>query len=265
MTITESGMLTLINPVPRAEPFDHPDWVFEAAAENVRGRLISCNGNRMQRFEGVLDLVFDGEVVVLDYAERPPFNELHRKTISQDNDKLRGNAVMTKPFAALAWPLAAALLVFNGVAGAAQFLPYHPLTMVVPFAAGGPTDVLGRVIAGRMSEVLGQNVVVDNVVGAGGMIGSARVAYAAPDGYQFVLGTVGTHAQEQTLYKHPPYDATTDFTPVILIAVVPLVLETRKDLQVSNFRDFVAYAKRHQGGCSALPAPVRRRISVACC
>jgi tripartite-type tricarboxylate transporter receptor subunit TctC len=156
--------------------------------------------------------------------------------------------MMTKPFAALAWSLAAALLAFNGIAGAAQFLPSHPLTMVVPFAAGGPTDVLGRVIAGRMSEVLGQNVVVENVVGAAGMTGSARVAFAAPDGYQFVLGTVGTHAEEQTIYKHPPYDATTDFTPVILIAEVPLVLETRKNLPVRNFRDFVTYAKTHQGG-----------------
>jgi tripartite-type tricarboxylate transporter receptor subunit TctC len=173
---------------------------------------------------------------------RAPINGVIRH--SQGNDKLRGNAMMTKPFAALAWSLAAALLAFNGVASAAQF-PDHPLTMVVPFAAGGPTDVLGRVIAGRMSEVLRQNVVVENIVGAAGMTGSARVAYAVPDGYQFVLGTVGTHAEEQTLYKHPPYDATTDFTPVILIAEVPLVLETRKDLPVRNFKDFVAYAKAH--------------------
>jgi tripartite-type tricarboxylate transporter receptor subunit TctC len=152
----------------------------------------------------------------------------------------------TKPFAAPLWSLAAALLAFiNSAAGAAQF-PDHPLTMVVPFAAGGPTDVLGRIIAGRMSEVLGQNVVVENVSGAGGMTGSARVANAAPDGYQLVLGTVGTHAQGQTLYKHPLYDAAADFTPVILIAEVPLVLETRKDLPVGNFKDFVAYAKAHQ-------------------
>jgi tripartite-type tricarboxylate transporter receptor subunit TctC len=97
-----------------------------------------------------------------------------------------------------------------------------------------------------MSQVLGQNVVVENVGGAGGMTGSARVANAAADGYQFVLGTVGTHAQGQTLYKHPLYDAAADFTPVILIAEVPLVLETRKDLPVGNFKDFVAYAKAHQ-------------------
>jgi hypothetical protein len=97
----------------------------------------------------------------------------------------------------------------------AQNFPDRPMTMVIPFAAGGPTDVLGRVIAGRMSEILGQQVIVENIGGAGGMTGSEHVAKAAPDGYQFVLGTVGTHAQGQTLYKHPLYNAATDFTPVI--------------------------------------------------
>ena len=141
--------------------------------------------------------------------------------------------------------LAATLFVFSGPVRADKF-PDHPLTMVVPFAAGGPTDVLGRIIAARMGQVLGQNVVVENIDGAGGMIGSARVANAKPDGYQFVLGTVGTHAQGQTLYKHPLYNAATDFTPVILIAEVPLVLEMRKDLPVNNFKEFVAYAKENQ-------------------
>ena len=128
----------------------------------------------------------------------------------------------------------------------AQDFPNRPLTMIIPFAAGGPTDILGRVIAGRMSEILKQQVVVENVGGAGGMTGSARVANAPPDGYQFVLGTVGTHAQGQTLYKHPLYNSVTDFTPVILIANVPIVLETRKDLPVNNFKEFVAYAKANQ-------------------
>jgi tripartite-type tricarboxylate transporter receptor subunit TctC len=118
--------------------------------------------------------------------------------------------------------------------------------MIIPFAAGGPTDVLGRLVAARMSEVLGQQVVVENINGAGGQTGSLRVANAAPDGYEFVLATVGTHAQGQTLYKHPLYNAVTDFTPVILIAQIPLVLETRKDLPVNNFKDFVAYAKENQ-------------------
>jgi len=141
--------------------------------------------------------------------------------------------------------LAAAALAFAAPAQAEKF-PDRPVTMIIPFAAGGPTDILGRLVAARMSEVLGEQVVVENINGAGGMTGSARVANAAPDGYQFVLATVGTHAQGQTLYKHPLYNAVTDFTPVILIANVPLVLETRKDLPVDNFKDFAAYAKANQ-------------------
>ena len=86
--------------------------------------------------------------------------------------------------------------------------------MVIPFAAGGPTDVLGRVMAQRMGEVLGQTVIVENIGGAGGMTGGKRVADAKPDGYTMLLGTVGTQAQGQTLYKHPLYNAVTDFTPV---------------------------------------------------
>jgi tripartite-type tricarboxylate transporter receptor subunit TctC len=98
--------------------------------------------------------------------------------------------------------------------------------MVIPFAAGGPTDVLGRVMAQRMGEVLGQQVVVENVGGAGGMTGSKRVADAAPDGYTFVLGTVGTHAQGQSLYKKPLYNAIDDFTPVALARWNPACLVT---------------------------------------
>jgi tripartite-type tricarboxylate transporter receptor subunit TctC len=136
-------------------------------------------------------------------------------------------------------------LSFAGVAHAQDF-PSRPMTMIIPFAAGGPTDVLGRVVAARMSEVLGQQVVVENVGGAGGMTGSARVAQSAPDGYTFVLGTVGTHAQGQTLYKKPLYNAATDFTPVALIAEVPIVLIAKKDLPASNLKEFVAYAKQNQ-------------------
>jgi tripartite-type tricarboxylate transporter receptor subunit TctC len=131
-------------------------------------------------------------------------------------------------------------------AASAQEFPTRPMTMVIPFAAGGPTDVLGRIVAARMGEVLGQNVLVENIGGAGGMSGSARVAQAKPDGYTMVLGTVGTHAQGQTLYKRPLYNAATDFTPVALIAEVPLVLITRKDLPVNNLKEFVDYAKKNQ-------------------
>ena len=139
----------------------------------------------------------------------------------------------------------AALLAVPGMAGAQDF-PTRPMTMVIPFAAGGPTDLLGRVIAAKMGEILKQNVIVENVGGAGGQTGSKRVAVAKPDGYSFVLGTVGTHAQGQTLYKHPLYNAETDFTPVGLIAEVPIVLIARKDLPANNLKEFVAYAKANE-------------------
>jgi len=131
-------------------------------------------------------------------------------------------------------------------AALAQAYPNKPMTMIIPFAAGGPTDVLGRVMAQRMSELLGQQVIVENVGGAGGMTGSKRVADAAPDGYTLVLGTVGTHAQSQTIYKKPLYHSVTDFTPVALVAEVPIVLITRKDLPVTNLKEFIAYAKANQ-------------------
>ena len=137
------------------------------------------------------------------------------------------------------------LLAVTGTA-LAQTYPARPLTMIIPFAAGGPTDVLGRVMAQRMGEILGQQVVVENVGGAGGMTGSKRVVDAAPDGYTFVLGTVGTHAQSQTMYKKPLYNTVADFTPVALIAEVPIVLITRKDLPVNDFKEFIAYAKANQ-------------------
>ena len=138
-----------------------------------------------------------------------------------------------------------ALLLLTGAA-TAQNYPTHPMVMVIPFAAGGPQDVLGRIIGQRMSEILGQQVIIENVGGAGGMTGSVRVAKATPDGYTFVLGSVGTHAQNQSLFKQPLYDAASDFTPVALIAETPIALITRKDLPPNNFKEFVAYAKTHQ-------------------
>jgi tripartite-type tricarboxylate transporter receptor subunit TctC len=139
----------------------------------------------------------------------------------------------------------AALAALLGPA-AAQDYPNRPITMVIPFAAGGPTDVLGRVVAARMSEILGQQLIVENVGGAGGMTGANKVKVAAPDGYQILLGTVGTQAQVQNLVAKPLYNAATDFQPVALLAEVPLVLIVRKDLPVSNIKEFVEYTKKNQ-------------------
>ena len=97
-----------------------------------------------------------------------------------------------------------------------------------------------------MGEILGQQVAVENVGGAGGMTGSARVMQAAPDGYTLLLASVGTHAQNQTLYKKPLYDAANDFTPVGLLAETPIALITKPDLPPNNFKEFIAYAKENQ-------------------
>jgi tripartite-type tricarboxylate transporter receptor subunit TctC len=118
--------------------------------------------------------------------------------------------------------------------------------MVVPFAAGSGSDIAGRIVATRLSEVLGQPVIVENVSGAGGMTGAYRVAKAAPDGYRFVLGTAGTHAVNQTLYTKPLYDAATDFTPVTLVAEQPTVLIAHNELPADHLVEFIAYAKAHQ-------------------
>src|ERR1700716_1845288 len=121
---------------------------------------------------------------------------------------------------AAAWPLAAcvrqtlaalAALVTAIAQATAQDWPTRPVTMVYPFTAGSSADVLGRLFASRISELLGQPIIFENVGGAGGMTGSNRVAKAAPDGYQFVLGSVGIHAQNQWLYKQPAYNAAKDF------------------------------------------------------
>jgi len=129
---------------------------------------------------------------------------------------------------------------------AGETWPTRPMTMVVPFAAGGTVDPLGRVLAAGLSQVLGQSVIVENVGGAGGTLGTNRVAKGAPDGYQFVFGSVGSFAQSQSLYRHPPYNTLTDFAPVALVAQQAIVLAARKDLPVRDLREFIAYTKANE-------------------
>ena len=125
----------------------------------------------------------------------------------------------------------------------AQDWPTRPVTMVVPFAAGGAFDVIARVFSPHLSHSLGQQVIVENVGAAAGIVGTNRVAKATPDGYQFLFGSVGTHAYNQTLYKKLPYNAATDFAPVALIVEQPMVLLTRKDFPANTLQEFIAYVK----------------------
>jgi len=132
-------------------------------------------------------------------------------------------------------------------ASAQQSYPARPITVIVPFAAGGPTDVLARILGQHMSQTLGQQLVIENVTGAGGSIGAARVARAAPDGYTMVMGNLGTHAAAVGLYKTLSYDPRVDFEPVMLVATTPMVLVVRKNLQVDTLSDFITYAKANRG------------------
>jgi tripartite-type tricarboxylate transporter receptor subunit TctC len=125
----------------------------------------------------------------------------------------------------------------------AQNYPTRAITMVVPFAAGGTFDVMGRILAAKMSEILGQSVIVENTTGAAGIIGVNRVINAQPDGYTVLFGSVGTHAYNQSIYKKPRYHAATDFTPVTLFAEQPMVLEARKDFPAGTMQEFSAYVK----------------------
>jgi tripartite-type tricarboxylate transporter receptor subunit TctC len=140
----------------------------------------------------------------------------------------------------------ALLLLLAAPAGAQEWRPTHPITLVVPFVAGGGIDSSARLQAAKMSELFGQQIVVENVGGAAGMTGSARVAKATPDGYTFLIGNSGTHAYSQSLRKHPLYDSAKDFTPIGLVTESPRILLARKNLPVNNLQEFIAYVKKNQ-------------------
>lgn len=142
--------------------------------------------------------------------------------------------------------LAALIALTLGGPAAAQDWPTRTVTMVVPFPAGGPIDFIGRMMAQKLSERLGQQVIVENVGGAGGMNGAARVAKAPPDGSMFLFGNQGTHTFSQLLYKKPLYKAVTDFAPVAVVVENVKFLAVRKDFPAKTLPEFIAYAKANQ-------------------
>src|SRR5262245_10674731 len=129
------------------------------------------------------------------------------------------------------------------MSASAQGWPNLTLTMVVPFPAGGPIDFVGRLLAPPMSELLGQQIIIENVGGAGGATGSNRIAKAPADGTQFLIGNSGTHTYSQLLYKKPLYNAVTDFAPVAVFVENSKVLVTRKDFPADTLPAFINYAK----------------------
>ncbi|MGA0596046.1 tripartite tricarboxylate transporter substrate-binding protein [Enterovirga sp. CN4-39] len=142
-----------------------------------------------------------------------------------------------------AWAALAAVLTLASPAAAQDAFPQRQITMVVPFAAGGTTDVIGRIMADDMSRTLGQQILVENVTGAGGTVGVGRVMKAAPDGYTLLMGNLGTQAASVGLYPKLAYDPRTDFEPIMNAAATPMLVVAKKDLPVKDFREFVALLK----------------------
>jgi tripartite-type tricarboxylate transporter receptor subunit TctC len=136
---------------------------------------------------------------------------------------------------------------FAALAHAQTTYPAKPIRLVVPFPAGGTTDILARAVAQKLTESMGQPVVVDNRAGAGGNIGADLVAKSPPDGYTLLMGTVGTHAINASLYAKMPYDHVRDFAPVILVAGVPNVLVVTPGLPVKSVQELIAYGKANPG------------------
>ena len=140
--------------------------------------------------------------------------------------------------------LAAFVFTFSGLASA-QAYPTKPVTLIVPFAAGGPTDTVARTVAALMSRSLGQTVVVENVGGAGGNIGNEKVAKAAPDGYTLLLMHIGI-STSATLYRNLRYNAVTDLEPIGLVTTVPMTMIANKDFPPNNMKEMIAYVKANK-------------------
>jgi tripartite-type tricarboxylate transporter receptor subunit TctC len=130
-----------------------------------------------------------------------------------------------------------------GTAAMAQTYPDKPITLVVAFAAGGPTDVIARIVAEDMSKTLGQQIVVENVAGAGGTTGTAKVAAATADGYTLIMGQMGTHAAAPALYESLKYDPVADFVPVGIAGITPILVVAKKDFPANNLNELIAYVK----------------------
>jgi tripartite-type tricarboxylate transporter receptor subunit TctC len=144
--------------------------------------------------------------------------------------------------------ITALAMVITGIASAgAETFPSKPIKIVSPFPPGGANDIVARVIAARLSQSLGQAVVVENRPGAAGSIGSEMVARSAPDGYTLVMGTLATHGLNALINKSLPYDPVRDFTPITLIARIPIVLEANPDRGAKNVQDLIALAKSEPG------------------
>ena len=146
----------------------------------------------------------------------------------------------------------------------AQGYPSRPITVVVPFPAGGPSDVVARIVTEQMGKILGQSMVIENVGGAGGTIGSARVAAAHPDGYTLLAGSMGSHVAAPVLTPNVKYDSERDFEPVGFTAHAPAVIVAKKDFPAKDLREFVDYLKKNGNGVKQAHGGIGASSHMAC-
>jgi len=146
----------------------------------------------------------------------------------------------------------------------AQDYPTRNITLILPFAAGGPTDVISRIVTGHMAQTLGQNIIIENVVGAGGTTATARAARATNDGYTLVTGHMGTHAAAVPLYPKLAYNPEKDFEPVAMMAGTPILILARKDFPAKDLKEFIAYVKANTEKLNAAHAGIGSVSNVSC-
>jgi tripartite-type tricarboxylate transporter receptor subunit TctC len=162
--------------------------------------------------------------------------------------------------------LAAGAAVFAAIShgASAQTYPTRPLTLIVPFAAGGTTDVVGRIVGEYLSRTLGQQFVIENVAGAGGTTGTIRTMRASPDGYTIQVGQMGTHAAAVALYPNLAYKPDVDFEPIGMIAGLPIVITARKEFPANDLKEFILYVKANAGKVNAAHAGVGSITHTTC-
>src|SRR3981189_2992691 len=146
----------------------------------------------------------------------------------------------------------------------AQTYPARSITMIVPFAAGGPTDVISRIVTGHMAQTLGPSIIIENVGGAGGTTATTRASKAANDGYTLITGHMGTHAASVPLYPNLAYHPEKSFEPVALLAGTPILILARKDFAPKDLKEFVAYVKANETKVNAAHAGVGSVSNVSC-
>lgn len=172
---------------------------------------------------------------------------------------------MTSRRSILTFAAALMSVAIAGTAAQAQAnYPTRPITIIVPFAAGGPTDVITRIVTQHMSQTLGQQFVVENVVGAGGTLGATRAARATPDGYTLITGHMGTHAASVALYPELQYHPEKDFEPIALLAGTPIVILTKKDFPAKTLKEFVEEVKKNSAKMNQAHAGVGSVSHISC-